>query len=113
MSTDTNDQVGPIIFTVPEARDQLETEGSVITFRETQRTTGETWYRYSRTGPKQGDVQVEELTEIDPALIADLRPHARQAGFDTAEKWIERIREVNNGELRPGYLYQVTLLSDQ
>ena len=102
--------VGPIIFSVSEAREQLESEGTVVTFRESERTTGDTWYRHSRTGGKQGEVHVEEVGEINPAYLADLRPYARQAGFKSAEDWVERIRDVNDGELRPGYLYRATLL---
>lgn len=105
-------RTGPVIFSVDEARQQLESEGAVLTFRAKERTTGKTWYRYSRTGVKQGDVVVEKVSEIDPAKIADLRPYAREAGFETAEDWIRRIREVNEGELRPGYLYHVTLLNE-
>lgn len=107
-----SDRVGPIIFDVREARERLESEGSVVTFRSSDRTTGETWYRYSRTGEKQGNVTVEKIADVDPALTADLRPYARDAGFQSVEDWIARIREVNGGDLRPGHLYRATLCTD-
>jgi len=65
---------GPIIFANETARGQLEEEGEVVTFRRSERTTGKTWYRYSRTGPKQGDVLVEKLRVVDPRNPFDLDP---------------------------------------
>jgi len=59
----SDDSVGPIIFGDTVAREQL-LRGEVISFRSQRRTTRETWARWSRTGEKQADVRVRELTAI-------------------------------------------------
>lgn len=97
---------GPIIFSDPTARDQLVDEGEVVTFRQTTRTVGDTWWRETRTGPKRGDVTVELVRPADPALH-DLFRYAPKSGFDCVADWIDAIERLN-GSLDRGYLYRVT-----
>jgi hypothetical protein len=104
----TSNHVGPIIFADENARQRLQEQGWVVTFRASQRTTGETWWRKSRTGSKEGDVIVTEIGEADASEIATLRPYARPAGFETPEDWQTAIRELN-GNLPRGYLYEARL----
>lgn len=98
--------VGPIVFSNPKARNQLVEHGEVVTFRAGERTTGETWWRESRTGKKKGDCTVEELDECTPYDEA-LRPHWSKSGFDSVMDWQEAIEEYHGG-LPEGHLYRVT-----
>lgn len=102
---------GPIIFANETARSQLEDEGEVVTFRRSERTTGKTWYRYSRTGPKQGDVLVEKLRVVDPRNPFDLDPSVHLSGFDSVDDWKAAIEEENGEVPEVGVLYRVELLS--
>jgi hypothetical protein len=108
----TSERVGPIIFAHETAREQLTTAGSVVTFRRNHRTGGETWWRASRTGPKQGDVTVTELRSV--SLTADaLRPYRAESGFESVTAWKEAIRELNGRLPDSGYLYRATKHSAQ
>ena len=98
--------VGPIIFANDTAREQLEEYGEVTTFRTSDRTTGDTWWRTSRTGPKEGDVHVELLAEVDPATD-ELAEYWETSGFDSPEHWKEAIEDVHGG-LETGYVYRAT-----
>ena len=100
--------VGPIVFADEDARRQLVEEGDVVTFRTSKRTTGDTWWRESRTGPKQGDCRVELEGPVDPSDKSILMPYYREAGFESVEAWQDAIEELN-GELSDGYLYRVTI----
>lgn len=104
-----SENVGPIIFSVPEPRHQLEEHGEVITFRTSRRTTGETWWRESRTGPKMGDVLVEELRPVDPSNPMDLTPAVDLSGFESVPEWMGAIERVHGG-FEPGILYRATRL---
>ena len=98
---------GPILFSDETARTQLVEYGEAVTFRSSERTTGDTWWRESRTGTKQGDVHVAEIEPADPRNPAALEPYAALSGFDSVEAWQDAIRELN-GEMSDGYLYRVT-----
>lgn len=98
--------VGPIVFSDEIARDQLETEGEVVTFRVSKRTTGDTWWRTSRTGPKEGDCIVEHIRPVDPADDDALQPYRELSGFPSIQAWQDAIRELNGG-LEAGHLYRV------
>jgi len=98
--------VGPIIFGHPTARGQLVEHGEVVTFRTSERTTGSTWWRESRTGPKQGDVQVELIGPAD-AVEDDLAEYAELSGFESWQAWRDAIVDVHGGETS-GYLYWAT-----
>jgi len=76
---------GPIAFSHPEARAHLLMTGEVFTLRPRGRTTGETWLRYSRTGPKRGDVLVERV--VDEPTRHDLGRFADRSGLGTPERW--------------------------
>lgn len=108
----TSERVGPIIFAHETAREQLTTAGSVVTFRRNRRTVGETWWRASRTGPKQGDVTVTELRSVSPTA-AGLRPYRSESGFESVTAWQEAIRELNGHLPDNGYLYRATKHSAQ
>lgn len=101
--------VGPIIFSDETARQQLLEEGEVVTFRSSQRTTGETWWRETRTGKKCGDVVVEEIGEVDPNNLKGLEPYGPLSGFHSAREWQSAIHSLN-GDLESGYLYRVEQL---
>lgn len=102
-----NSHVGPIIFANETARGQLEEDGEVVSFRTSDRTTGYTWWRESRTGPKRGDVHVECVVEdVD---VRDLADYVELSGFDSVEDWQAAIRDVHGESARTGgYLYRVT-----
>lgn len=115
--------VGPIIFADQTARSQLVEHGEVVTFRKTQRTTGETWWRKSRTGPKEGDVTVEEIGPAAPWEYPDnkstsdkhgerLEDYAHLSGFESVEAWRSAIYELNGGPCE-GYLYRATVRNDE
>ena len=100
---------GPIIFADPTARSQLLDHGEVVTFRRSERTTGDTWWRETRTGPKQGDVHVEHVAELAPTKDA-LEEYRTKSGFETVEDWIDAIDELNGSIPESGHLYRATLL---
>jgi len=95
------------VFSDSDARRRLQQNGEVVTFRTSKRTTGETWWRESRTGEKMGDCRVELMGPADPSDRSALRDHYREAGFDSASEWEAAIEELNGG-LTEGYLYRVT-----
>lgn len=100
--------VGPIIFADETARRQLEKHGEVVTFRTSQRTTGDTWWRTSRTGPKEGDCHVAEIGPANPAVPCDrMERYAHLSGFDSLADWVDAI-DALNGSVSEGYLYRVT-----
>jgi len=102
------DRVGPVIMGHPIAKGQLESEGVVYSFRTSDRTTGETHYRYERTGTKQGDVVIARMTgEIEPTEET-LRQYRRHSGFETVEEWLAAIAEVH-GDAESGYVYRIEL----
>ncbi|HET7325495.1 MAG TPA: hypothetical protein VFJ06_14300 [Halococcus sp.] len=103
----SSEHVGPILFAHETTREQLRTVGSVVTFRRERRTVGDTWWRASRTGPKQGDVTVEELAEVQPTTSA-LRPYQEESGFETVDAWRETIEDLNGYLPDTGYLYRAT-----
>lgn len=103
----TSGTVGPIIFADMTARTQLLAENEVVTFRKSSRTTGDTWWRESRLGPKQGDVVVTEIEEVDPRNKSELSEYRELSGFESVEAWQQAIQTLN-GSLPPeGYLYHV------
>lgn len=102
---------GPIVFSNPVAREQLEEEGEVVTFRSSERTTGETWYRSSRTGPKLGDVVVELERTVPEWGVAWLSDKTIQlSGFGSAAEWEAAIAELHGEPGQAGYLYHVELI---
>lgn len=107
-----SNHVGPIIFADETARSQLVEHGEVVTFRQTKRTTGDTWWRTSRTGEKEGDVTVEEIKAVDPFHDGDeLREYRELSGFETVLDWQKAIQSLNGG-LDSGYLYRATVKND-
>ena len=107
MSNGSSNHVGPIVFADEDARLQLQQSGDVVTFRTSKRTTGDTWWRQSRTGAKMGDCHVECIGPVDPSDREVLQEYYREAGFRSAKEWEEAIVDLNDG-LEDGYLYRVT-----
>ena len=99
--------VGPIIMSNDTARRQLVEHGVVVTFRASERTTGQTWWRESRTGPKQGDCTVERIGVVDPSERSALRPSQPLSGFASVRDWQDAIESLHGG-LSEGVLYRVT-----
>ena len=76
---------GPISFSDSHARGHLLRESEVYTLRPEDRTTGETWLRWSRTGSKVGEVRIERVVEdVGPE---DLKRYADRSGLRTAPAW--------------------------
>lgn len=100
--------VGPIVFANETARNQL-LEGEVVTFRKSERTTGETWWRKSRTGTKEGDARVEHIDTLDPRDDDALEPYRELSGFETVDDWRAAMAELNGEIPDEGHLYRVTL----
>lgn len=100
---------GPIVFSHPTARAQLTMEGEVVTFRTSERTTGSTWWRDHRTGPKRGDVVVKELAIVNPWDREVLEAFVDRSGFDNVSSWQDAIAELNGELPSEGVLYRVTL----
>lgn len=112
MSKGDTAHVGPIIFGDETARNQLLNEGEVYTFRVSDRTTGETWARASRTGTKIADVTVEKVCSIPEPRAEDLaREWARKSGFGTPGAWWRAIEDVH-GDVSVGHVYRCTLRTD-
>ena len=107
--TTTSGTVGPIIFSDTTARKQLLNEGEVVTFRKSPRTTGNTWWRESRLGPKQGDVIVEEIRDVDPADRTALTEYQELSGFESVDGWQNAIARLNGSLPSQGWLYKVDL----
>jgi hypothetical protein len=115
----SSSHVGPIVFSNETARRQLVEEGTVTTFRASDRTTGETWWRKSRTGEKEGDVRVMKVADVySPIQADDLAVWAAWSGFDTVDDWIDAIIEFHGSPVGDydddlaGHVYSVRLLSD-
>lgn len=104
----TTGTVGPIIFADGTARSQLLEDQEVVTFRKSSRTTGDTWWRQSRLGPKEGDVEVEEIGQVSPLDRDQLEEYRELSGFETVEAWQQAIRELNGSLPSSGFLYRVT-----
>lgn len=100
--------VGPIVFADATARSQLREQGECVTFRVDDRTTGETWWRESRLGEKEGDCHVAHIEAVDPTDVDALAPYREVSGFATVEDWQAAIRELN-GSMDEGHLYRVTI----
>lgn len=100
---------GPIIFSNETARGHLLENGEVITFRPSERTTGETWWRKSRTGEKQDDVVVEKIRAVDPRDPHDLTPAQPYSGFESVPEWQSAIEELHGEMPEMGILYRTRL----
>lgn len=105
--TATSGTVGPIIFSDVTAREQLLHQGEVVTFRKNTRTTGETWWRESRLGPKRGNVVVTEIMTVDPADRSSLMQYQELSGFENVTAWQNTIAQLNGSLPSKGRLYRV------
>lgn len=109
MTEASSGSVGPIVFSNETARSQLVSEGVVVTFRSHERTVGDSWWRKSRTGEKEGNVHIKHVGEVDPSDSLLLSLYADDSGFDSTLAWKDAIRELNGGEMPDaGHLYIVS-----
>lgn len=102
-------RTGPVIMGHPVARAQLEELGTVLSFRTSDRTTGETHYRYERTGGKQGDCTIEKEYDhqVHPTDV-EITAAYPMSGFDSPADWRAAIKDVHGG-LDDGYIYRIEL----
>ena len=99
---------GPIIFAEETPREQFTQEGVVVTMRANERTTGDTWWRRSRTDEKQGECHVERIAGYVRFGDTEMVEHVDESGFRDLRKWEDAFRRVNNGACHGGFLYRVT-----
>jgi len=104
------ERVGPVIMGHPIARACLESTGVCFSFRTSDRTTGDTHYRYERTGVKQGDVNISQVSDETLPTHNTLEPYRMLSGFSTTEEWREAIAEVHGDTETPGYVYRIELI---
>jgi hypothetical protein len=114
MESETN-QVGPITFSHPIARQQLLDAGVVLSFRSDERTTGTTWWRKDRLGQKVGDVKVTKEAEVDlrERPKQEMEHYRPLSGFRSVGSWLRAIRDYHGGDLPDsGYVYRVKKLTN-
>jgi len=106
--------VGPVILSVDAAREHLEEHGEVFSFRTRGRTTGESWYRASRTGEKCGDcrIELEVRVHADNPTEWYLEAYVGSSGFDNIEEWVGAIRNLHGTVPDEGYIYRITTGGD-
>ena len=100
-------RTGPFIFGHPTAREQLRDHGIVHTFRVHDRTTGRSWWRASRTGPKEGEAVIAHAAEIAPTRANSLHPYQPTSGFESLTAWRAAIAEIHGGVPDSGHVFQV------
>ena len=115
----------PMIFSTDRAYEQLRDEGVVLTARTRELDDRPVWIRRSRTGPKDDEVPharrhrrihdspiqgADELIEFaQMTIVGDGgREHIYElAGFDSADAWLDAIRD-HHGEIPDElYIYRV------
>lgn len=105
-----SNRVGLVIMGHPVARSCLESAGIVFSFRTSDRTTGNTHYRYKRTGKKQGDVTIQQVTERIESTAENLEPYRHLSGFSTVEEWQEAIEDVHGSIEESGFVYRIKVV---
>jgi len=106
-------QTGPVIMGHPTARKQLEEHGAVFSFRRSDRTTGDTHYRYKRTGKGQGKVRITQETDEITPTEHELVPHRPLSGFSSVDEWRSAIEEVHGSLTETGFVYRVELIENE
>jgi len=107
-----SNRVGPVIMGHPTARACLESSGTCFSFRTSDRTTGSTHYRYERTGCKQGDVTITQVSDETLPTHEALEPYRPLSGFSSTEEWREAIAEVHGDTETPGYVYRIEMADE-
>jgi len=100
--------VGPVIMGHPVARAQLEENGSVYSFRTSDRTEGDKHYHYERTEKGQSKVTITKATPEIVPTTKYLSRFVYKSGFESPEAWLEAIEEVH-GNTDDGYVYRISL----
>lgn len=93
----------------PIAKACLESAGAVFSFRTSDRTMGETHYRYKRTGCKQGDVTIEQVTDETLPTHSALEPYVHLSGFSDVSEWREAIAKMHGDAKTKGYVYRIEM----
>jgi hypothetical protein len=111
MSHESN-HVGPVQLSHGTARGHFLRNGQVVSFRTSDRTTGETWWHETRGDTKEGDVVVEKLCEAE-AWHGDFQLFRwlNHSGFESVEQWVDAIHEMH-GEVSEGYLYRIRAVEE-
>lgn len=97
---------GPIIFSEFRPRSHLLWYGRVYSVRDSDRTTGETWASWTRTGCAKLDVRVSKVGDLTSIPLA---PYAGESGFPDADSWRSAIERVH-GSLDGLGVYRVDRL---
>lgn len=102
-----------ISFSIKEARDQLMNKGVVYTFRwKRRKKTGKTWANEKRCGKKIADVYIDKPRLIESP--SDLDVYVSGSGFKARKEWLDVILSMHKRfNQMHGYLYKVTLISQQ
>ena len=101
-----------ISLRVTQAREYLQSNGFVYTFRQRRRKhLGKDWANKGRGMKKEFDVIIEEVGAIDNENIrGGLRPYAEHSGFGTENRWLRAIIGLGHFQFEgEGWLYKVTL----
>lgn len=107
-----SNRVGPVIMGHPVARAALESAGVCFSFRTSDRTTGETHYRYERTGKKQGDVTISQVSDETLPTDEALEEYRMLSGFSSVGEWQDAIADVHGGLETPGYVYRIEMMGE-
>lgn len=96
----------------PIARACLESSGAVFSFRTSDRTTGDTHYRYERTGVKQGDVVITKVSDRTLPTAEVLEEYRPLSGFSNVEEWQAAIEDVHGDLDTEGYIYRIEITDE-
>lgn len=102
-----SESVDPVIISVPTARKRLREQGEVVVFGPSERTTRTAWWHESTTGPREGEVIIKHVQEIDCELQWVDGELLKRSGFETYDDWKAAIRERHGWEPPGGHLYRV------
>lgn len=90
----------PIIFNQENVFSHLKYEGEVATFRTSYPDDPQLWVRRSRTGEKEFDCEVVKVEKVAKGHKRHFHEFQGDhgSGFQTAEKWIEKVKEIHGNE---------------
>lgn len=103
-------RVEPVVLATDAEKEQLETHGMVYWFSQSDRSTGQTQYRDTRTGTDQGAVEITRPTGVILPIASSLNVYQSFSGFSSVQSWRNAIADVH-GDLSAGYIYCVRLLN--
>lgn len=103
-------RVEPVVLATDAAKEQLETNGMVYWFSQSDRSTGRTQYRDTHSGADQGKVEITSPTGVILPTVSSLNVYQSFSGFSSVQSWLDAIERVH-GDLSAGYIYCVRLLN--